>query len=88
VTKGGTLIVVGLYGGAVTVPTPYLPLRALALRGSYTGSLGELKELVELVRNAPLPYVPTRVRPLDEANAALADLKAGKVIGRQVLGPL
>jgi D-arabinose 1-dehydrogenase-like Zn-dependent alcohol dehydrogenase len=86
-TKGGALIVVGLYGGAITIPTPYLPLRALAVRGSYTGSLGELKELVELVRSAPLPYVPTRVRPLDEANAALADLKAGKVIGRQVLGP-
>ena len=86
-TKGGALVVVGLFGGAITIPTPYLPLRALALRGSYTGSLGELKELVELVRDAPLPYVPMRVRPLDEANAALADLKAGRVIGRQVLGP-
>jgi D-arabinose 1-dehydrogenase-like Zn-dependent alcohol dehydrogenase len=86
-TKGGALIVVGLFGGEVTIPTPYLPLRALTVRGSYTGSLGELKELVDLVRNAPLPYVPMRVRPLDEANAALADLKAGAVIGRQVLGP-
>jgi propanol-preferring alcohol dehydrogenase len=86
-TKGGALIVVGLYGGAVTIPTPYLPLRALTVRGSYTGSLAELKELVALVRRAPLPYVPMRVRPLDEANAALADLKAGRVIGRQVLGP-
>ena len=86
-TKGGALIVVGLYGGAITLPTPYLPLRALALRGSYTGSLAELKELVALVRKNPLPYVPTRVRPLDEANDALADLKAGRVIGRQVLGP-
>jgi D-arabinose 1-dehydrogenase-like Zn-dependent alcohol dehydrogenase len=87
-TKGGTLIVVGLYGGAVTVPTPYLPLRALTLRGSYTGSLAELEELVALVRSHALPYVPTRMRPLDEANAALADLKAGRVIGRQVLGPM
>jgi D-arabinose 1-dehydrogenase-like Zn-dependent alcohol dehydrogenase len=86
-TKGGALIVVGLYGGAVTIPTPYLPLRALTVRGSYTGSLGELKDLVALVRNAPLPYVPSRMRPFDDANAALADLKAGKVIGRQVLGP-
>ncbi|MPZ58593.1 MAG: alcohol dehydrogenase catalytic domain-containing protein [Rhizobiales bacterium] len=86
-TKGGALIVVGLYGGEVTIPTPFLPLRALTLRGSYTGSLGELKELVALVGNSPLPYVPMRVRPLDEANSALADLKAGRVIGRQVLGP-
>jgi D-arabinose 1-dehydrogenase-like Zn-dependent alcohol dehydrogenase len=86
-TKGGALIVVGLFGGDITIPTPYLPLRALALRGSYTGSLAELKELVALVRHAPLPYVPMRVRPLDEASAALADLKAGRVVGRQVLGP-
>jgi len=86
-TKGGALIVVGLYGGEVTIPTPFLPLRALTVRGSYTGSLGELKELIALVRHAPLPYVPMRVRPLDEANSALNDLKAGRVIGRQVLGP-
>ena len=32
--KGGTVVVVGLYGGDVTVPTPYLPLRAMTLRGS------------------------------------------------------
>jgi len=86
-TKGGTLIVVGLFGGDIVLPTPYLPLRALALRGSYTGSLRELTELVELVKNAELPYVPTRMRPLEEANAALDDLRAGRVIGRQLLGP-
>jgi D-arabinose 1-dehydrogenase-like Zn-dependent alcohol dehydrogenase len=86
-TKGGTLIVVGLFGGAITIPTPFLPLRALTVRGSYTGSLGELKELVSLLRSASLPYVPTRLRPLAEANAALEDLRSGRVIGRQVLGP-
>jgi D-arabinose 1-dehydrogenase-like Zn-dependent alcohol dehydrogenase len=86
-TKGGTLIVVGLFGGDIVLPTPYLPLRALTLRGSYTGSLRELTELVELVKQAPLPYVPTRLRPLEEANAALDDLRAGRVIGRQLLGP-
>ena len=28
IIKGGTIVIVGLYGGDVTVPTPYLPLRA------------------------------------------------------------
>jgi D-arabinose 1-dehydrogenase-like Zn-dependent alcohol dehydrogenase len=42
---------------------------------------------VELVKRAPLPYVPARLRPLEEANAALDDLRAGRVIGRQLLGP-
>ena len=76
-----------MVGGDIALPTPYLPLRALALRGSYTGSLRELTELIELVKNAELPYVPTRMRPLEEANAALDDLRAGRVIGRQLLGP-
>jgi 2-desacetyl-2-hydroxyethyl bacteriochlorophyllide A dehydrogenase len=86
-TKGGKLIVVGLFGGEVTISTPYIPIKAMTLQGSYTGSLAELKELLDLVRHAPLPLVPIRRRPLAEANAALIDLKAGKVTGRVVLAP-
>ena len=86
-TKGGKLIVVGLFGGEITIPTPYIPIKAMTLQGSYTGSLTELKELIDLVRRAPLPLVPVRRRPLAEAYAALTDLKDGKVIGRVVLAP-
>jgi propanol-preferring alcohol dehydrogenase len=86
-TKGGTLIVVGLFGGDLTLSLPLVPMRALTLQGSYTGSLAELRELLALLRRITLPFVPTGTRPLDGANAALADLKAGKVIGRLVLTP-
>jgi 2-desacetyl-2-hydroxyethyl bacteriochlorophyllide A dehydrogenase len=86
-TKGGKLIVVGLFGGEVTISTPYIPIKAMTLQGSYTGSLAELRELIDLVRAQPLPLVPVDMRPLAEANAALTDLKDGKVIGRVVLGP-
>lgn len=86
-TKGGTLIVVGLFGGDLTLSLPLVPMRALTLQGSYTGSLAELQELLALVRRVTLPFVPTGTRQLDGANAALADLKAGKVIGRLVLTP-
>jgi len=55
---GGKLIVVGLFGGEITMPTPYIPIKAMTLQGSYTGSLTELKELIDLVRQAPLPLVP------------------------------
>src|SRR5215831_18667762 len=84
-TKGGKLVVVGLFGGEISIPTPYIPMKAMTLQGSYTGSLSELKELIDLVRRAPLPYIPVRRRPLAEATAALTDLKEGKVIGRTVL---
>jgi alcohol dehydrogenase, propanol-preferring len=86
-TKGGKLIVVGLFGGEIAISTPYIPMKAMTLQGSYTGSLSELKELIELVRRAPLPFVPVDRRPLDQAYAALTDLKQGKVIGRVVLAP-
>lgn len=83
--KGGSVVVVGLYGGAVSLPTPYLPMRALTLRGSYVGSHAEMAELLALVNRKGLPPVPITTRPLDEVSAALADLRAGRVVGRVVL---
>src|SRR5262249_40000754 len=83
--KGGKLIVVGLFGGSVTISTPTIPLKAMTIQGSYVGSLTELKELIALVRHTGLPSVPIGKRPLAEAGAALNDLKAGKVVGRLVL---
>jgi D-arabinose 1-dehydrogenase-like Zn-dependent alcohol dehydrogenase len=79
--------VVGLYGGEIKVPTVYFPLRAMALRGSYVGSLPELRELVELAKKGTLKPVKVTRRPLKEANDALMSLKAGKVVGRVVLVP-
>jgi propanol-preferring alcohol dehydrogenase len=86
-TKGGKLVVVGLFGGDITLSLPLIPIRAMTVQGSYTGSLKELNELLKILRKAPLPYVPTAARPLDGATGALDDLKAGKVIGRLVLTP-
>jgi D-arabinose 1-dehydrogenase-like Zn-dependent alcohol dehydrogenase len=83
--KGGSVVVVGLYGGAITLPTPYLPMRALTLRGSYVGSHTEMAELLALVNQKGLPPVPISTRPLDEVGTALADLRAGRVVGRVVL---
>ncbi|MBV9348291.1 MAG: alcohol dehydrogenase catalytic domain-containing protein [Pseudolabrys sp.] len=87
VTKGGKVIVVGLFGGDITVSTPFFPMRAMTIMGSYVGSLPEMKELLELVNRTGVPPVPLKTRPLEDANAALNDLKAGKVVGRVVLTP-
>ena len=59
-------MVVGLYGGDVTVPTPYLPLRAMTLRGSYVGSQTDMAELLDLVKRTGMPPVPIRTRPLED----------------------
>ena len=66
------------------MPLPVLPMRAITLQGSYVGSLTEMAELLELVRRTGLPPIPVSTRPLAEVNAALADLRDGKVIGRVV----
>jgi alcohol dehydrogenase, propanol-preferring len=87
IVKGGTVVVVGLFGGDVTVPTPFLPLRAMTLRGSYVGSSHDMRELLELVGRHGMPQVPIRTRALDEVGDALGDLRAGKVVGRVVLMP-
>ncbi|MGH6979759.1 MAG: zinc-binding dehydrogenase, partial [Stellaceae bacterium] len=85
--KGGKVVVVGLFGGDITLPTPSLPLRAMTLEGSYVGSLTEMAELLDLVRRKGAPDFPVGTRPLAAVNEALEDLKAGKVVGRLVLTP-
>jgi len=87
IIKGGTVIVVGLFGGDITVPTPYLPMRAMTMRGSYVGSQTDMAELLDLVQRTGMPQVPIRTRPLEDVNDALNDLRAGKIVGRVVLTP-
>ncbi len=85
--KGGTQVIVGLIGGAISLSIPLIASRAIAIQGSYVGSLAELDELMQLVRRRPPEPLPARRRTLAEANAALAELEAGRVIGRTILCP-
>jgi len=86
-SKGGKYIIVGLFGGDLTLSLPPIPMRALTIQGSYVGSVPEMAELMELVRRTGLPAVPVTTRPLDDVNAVMDELRAGKVIGRVVLTP-
>lgn len=83
--KGGTMIVVGLFGGAIELSLPLLPLRSINLRGSYVGTLEELRELAALGRDGKIPGIAVAGRPMAEVREALDDLRGGKVAGRVVL---
>jgi D-arabinose 1-dehydrogenase-like Zn-dependent alcohol dehydrogenase len=83
--KGGQIVIVGLFGGELRYPLPFIPMRAISIRGSYVGSLKELKEFVALVRKVKLAPIPIERRPMSQVNEALHDLEAGKVAGRIVL---
>lgn len=83
--KGGRLVVVGLFGGAITIPVPLFPLRAIGIEGSYVGSPREMGELLALAREGRMRATPVTERPLAEAGRTLEDLREGRVIGRVVL---
>jgi D-arabinose 1-dehydrogenase-like Zn-dependent alcohol dehydrogenase len=87
VRKGGKIIIVGLFGGAMGMPLPMFPLRALSIIGSFVGSLPEAQEMMEIVRAGKVDPIPYSERPLAEASKTLDDLKAGKITGRVVLMP-
>ena len=60
-------------------------MRILTITGSFVGSLGEAREMLDLVRQGAVGAIPVDLRPLDQANSALDDLRAGNVTGRIVL---
>jgi D-arabinose 1-dehydrogenase-like Zn-dependent alcohol dehydrogenase len=83
--KGGQMVVVGLFGGALPVPLPALASREVSLRGSNTGNTAQIRELVQMVRDGRLRLPDVQVRPLAQAEASLRDLEAGRIVGRVVL---
>jgi D-arabinose 1-dehydrogenase-like Zn-dependent alcohol dehydrogenase len=86
-TKGGKLVIVGLFGGGAPWALPLIPIKAITIQGSYVGNLRETAELLDLVRSKNIPPIPVTPMPLAQANQALVDLQKGKLVGRAVLTP-
>ncbi|RKK05069.1 alcohol dehydrogenase [Pseudoroseomonas wenyumeiae] len=83
--KGGTLVQVGLFGGEITLDLPLMAMREQALRGSFVGSLRDLREVVALANQGGLLPIPTEEMPQSQAYEALQRLKNGQAVGRLVL---
>ncbi len=83
--RGGKVLVTGLFGGTFSMPAAFFALKAIAIEGIQTGTLAEARELIALAQQQSLPPLPLSERPLAEAQAALDDLRAGRVVGRVVL---
>ena len=95
---GETLSIVGESGcgKSVTIqtimkllPSPPSQIKsgAITYQGTYVGNLGDLQELIQLVRDKNLSPVPTTCMPLSKAFTALLDLENGRAVGRLVLTP-
>lgn len=85
--RGNHIVVCGLMGGEITIPTPVIAMRPLNIEGSYVGTLEELKELVDIVRRTNMKSIPVNARPMSEINIAMQELHDRKTIGRTVLIP-
>lgn len=83
--KGGKTVVTGLLGGNFATPSAMFVLKAMTIEGTLTGTLAEAREVVALAQAGKIAPLPIRERPLGEAQAALDDLRAGRVVGRVVL---
>jgi len=86
-TKGGKLVIVGLFGGGAPWALPLIPIKAITIQGSYVGNLRETQELLDLVRTRKIAPIPVTTLPLSKANEALVNLQKGKLVGRAVLTP-
>jgi D-arabinose 1-dehydrogenase-like Zn-dependent alcohol dehydrogenase len=82
--KGGRYVLVGLYGGEITLSMVGTVQRALTVQGSYVGNVQELREVVALAKSGKLKAIPVEKRPMSEISRTLDELKAGTVIGRVV----
>ena len=83
--KGGTLVLVGIGGGELTLSVPGTIFRAHTIRGSLTDSIAELRAVIALAQSGALAPTPVQDRPADQRNDVMTALDTGRVTGRVVL---
>ena len=83
--RGGKAVVSGLLGGSFSIPAAMIAIKAITIEGTLTGTLAQARELIALARSGKIAPIPTQARPLKDAQGALDDLRAGRVVGRTVL---
>lgn len=85
--KRGNLVLVGLFGGALEISLVTIPLKALTIQGAYTGNYNDMVELINLAKKGVINPIISKRYKLEQANDALNDLKARKIVGRAVINP-
>jgi len=85
--KRGNMILVGLFGGSIELSLVTIPLKAITIQGAYTGNYNDMLELIGLAKRGVINPTISKRYSLSEANTALEDLKARKIMGRAVINP-
>ena len=84
--KGGSLVVVGLFGSQIKIPLVRAVLQEYQVYGSLWGNYNELCEVIELAKAGKIKHNIQKFR-LSEINEAIQLLKNGKIVGRGVIIP-
>jgi propanol-preferring alcohol dehydrogenase len=83
--KGGRLVLVGVAGGELTLSLAMMVFRAVSVLGNNTGSLHDLRAVIDLAKAHQLAPIPLTLMPKDSTNRALQMLHDGDVAGRIIL---
>jgi alcohol dehydrogenase, propanol-preferring len=84
--KGGSLVVVGLFGSQIKIPLVRAVLQEYQVYGSLWGNYNELCEVIELAKAGKIKHNIQKF-PLSEINEAIQLLKNGEILGRGVIIP-
>ena len=84
--KGGSLVVVGLFGSQIKIPLVRAVLQEYQVYGSLWGNYNELCEVIELAKAGKIKHNIQKF-PLSEINEAIQILKNGEIVGRGVIIP-
>lgn len=87
IRKRGNMILVGLFGGSIEISLVTIPLKAITIQGAYTGNYNDMLELLGLAKRGVINPIISKRYSLADANNALEDLKARKILGRAVINP-
>jgi len=87
IRKRGTLVLVGLFGGSIELSLVSIPLKSITIQGAYTGNYNDMLELLGLAKRGVINPIISKRYSLADANNALEDLKARKILGRAVINP-
>jgi alcohol dehydrogenase, propanol-preferring len=85
-SKGGVLVMVGLFGGQINMPLISAVINEYQVICSLWGNYNELREVIELAKDQKIKH---RIHsfPLTEINKAIDLLRVGNIEGRAVIVP-
>ena len=84
--KGGTLLIAGLLGSIIKIPTFSTVVNEFKIWGCLWGNYNELREVIELAKKGMIKH-HTQNFNLSDINEAIDLLNNGSIIGRSVIIP-